>query len=100
MDFALFYGFTFINITILKKKTKGTIWQILSEYLQKIDIVINNEYDIEIKYNIRELLKEKKGVKFKIKSLKNTFIFWIFFIIMYTPIICICVFIFFIIALN
>ena len=59
-----FYLYEYCNI---KEKTKGTICQILSEYLQKIDFVINNEYDIEIKYNTRELLKEKKGTKFKIK---------------------------------
>ena len=51
-----------------KEKTKGTICQILSNDLQKIDFIINNDYDIELKYNTQILLKEQIGHKFHIKN--------------------------------
>ncbi len=49
-------------------KSKGTICQIITKDLQKLDIILNNDYDIDLKYNSREILKEKKGHKFEIKN--------------------------------
>ena len=58
-----FYIYEYCNE---KEKTKGTICQIISNNLQKIDVIITNDYDIEVKLNIKELLKEENGAKFKV----------------------------------
>jgi hypothetical protein len=60
-----FYLYEFCNE---KEKSKGTICQIITKDLQKIDIILNNNFDLDIKYNTKELLKEKKGNKFNIKT--------------------------------
>ena len=49
-------------------KSKGTICQIITKDLQKFDIILNNENDIDLKYNSSKVLKEKKEHKFKIKN--------------------------------
>ena len=59
-----FYLYEFCNE---KEKPKGTICQILTNDLQKIDIILNKDFDLDVKYNTKELLKEKKGNKFNIK---------------------------------
>ena len=60
--------FYLYDFCIISEISKVTICQILTEDLQKIDIILNYNYDIDIKYNSREILKEKKGHKFKIKN--------------------------------
>ena len=64
-----FYLYEYCNE---KEKTKGTICQIISNNLQKIDVIITNEYDIEVKFNTKELFKEKNESKFKVNV--NTWI--------------------------
>ena len=58
-----FYIYEYCNE---KEKTKGTICQIISHNLQKIDIIITNDYDIVVRLNTKELFKEKSEVKFKV----------------------------------
>ena len=60
-----FYVYEFCNE---KEKSKGTICQIMTKDLQKIDIILNNNYDLEIKYNTQESLKEKNDHTFNIKT--------------------------------
>ena len=58
-----FYIYEYCNE---KEKTKGTICQLISNNLQKIDVIITNDYDIVIKLNTKNLFTEKNEVKFKV----------------------------------
>ena len=67
--FCIIMWFYFYDYCNENEKSKGILCQIMSKDLQIIDIILSNDYDIDIKYNSREnLLKESKGHKFKLKS--------------------------------
>ena len=60
-----FYLYEYCNEN---QKSKGTICQVITKDFQKLDFIINNDYDIEVKYNTDELLKEQNGNKYKLKN--------------------------------
>ena len=66
--FCILIWFYLYEYCYENQKSKGTICQIITKDFQKIDFIINNNYDIDLKYNTSELLKEQKGNKFKLKN--------------------------------
>ena len=67
--FCIIMWFYFYEYCNENEKNKGILCQIMSKDLAIIDIILSNDYDIDIKYNSNDnLLKESKGHKFKLKS--------------------------------